>query len=515
MEFLCEKDAPRVSTTGGAVRGYRHNGLDIFKGIPYAKARRFHAPEPARWEGTFDATSYGCVCPLLRMSRPAGELLVPHRYWVQDEDCQNLNIWTPACDAAARPVLVWLHGGGYTDGSSIEQLAYEGGALARAGGCVVVSLNHRLNVLGYLDLSDFGPAYENSGNAGGEDIIAALRWVRDNIAAFGGDPGNVTVFGQSGGGGKVTTLLQTPAADGLYHKVMIQSGILPTLLPDAQGSGRPCAEALLKELGLSGIGALETVPYAQLAAAYNTVAPALAAKGVNVGGRPQRGRHYLGDPLEVGFRPETLPVPLVAGSVFGEFVAFTGLGLDRAHMTQAQGAAFVEQMFGPEAAARLIPLFAAAYPGRNPADLVFADTVCRLPTLDYLRRRAAAGGRVYGYLFALDFPLEGGRVAWHCADIPFFFHNTDLVPSAQIPGVTQRLQEEMSGALLAFARTGSPNGAGLPRWPATTAETDVTMLYGERSRAAENFDRAFVQALAPYAAGLGRRIREGGVQMQH
>ena len=208
-------------------------------------------------------------------------------------------------------------------------------------------------------------------------------------------------------------------------------------------------------------------------------------------------------------------MPLVAGSVFGEFVAFTGLGLDRAHMTQAQGAAFVEQMFGPEAAARLIPLFAAAYPGRNPADLVFADTVCRLPTLDYLRRRAAAGGRVYGYLFALDFPLEGGRVAWHCADIPFFFHNTDLVPSAQIPGVTQRLQEEMSGALLAFARTGSPNGAGLPRWPATTAETDVTMLYGERSRAAENFDRAFVQALAPYAAELGRRIREGGVQMQH
>ena len=141
----------------------------------------------------------------------------------------------------------------------------------------------------------------------------------------------------------------------------------------------------------------------------------------------------------------------------------------------------MEQLFGPEAAARLIPLFAAAYPGPQPADLVFADTVCRLADAGLLRRRAAAGGRVYGYLFALDFPLEGGRVAWHCADIPFFFHNTNLVPSAQIPGVTQRLQEEMSGALLAFARTGSPNGAGLPRWPATTAETDVTMLYGERS----------------------------------
>lgn len=145
--FSCSVDAPLVRTTGGSVRGYRFDGLDIFKGIPYAKARRFHAPEPAVWDSVLDATSYGYVCPLLEMPKPNGEMLVPHRYWLMDEARQNLNIWTPALDDAHRPVLVWLHGGGYFAGSSIEQIAYEGENMARLGDCVVVSINHRLNIL--------------------------------------------------------------------------------------------------------------------------------------------------------------------------------------------------------------------------------------------------------------------------------------------------------------------------------------------------------------------------------
>lgn len=310
--FSCSADAPLVRTTGGSVRGYRFDGLDIFKGIPYAKARRFHAPEPAMWDGVLDATSYGYVCPLLEMPKPNGEMLVPHRYWLMNEACQNLNIWTPALDDAHRPVLVWLHGGGYFAGSSIEQIAYEGENMARLGDCVVVSINHRLNILGYLDLSDFGVEYANSGNAGGDDIIAALRWVRDNIAAFGGDPGNVTVFGQSGGGAKVTTLLQTPAADGLFHKGIVMSGVLGRLA-DCTGSGRDCAEALMAELGAADIAALETIPYAALAAAYNKVAPALKAAGKNTGCAPHPNAFYLGDPLENAFRPETARIPPSGG----------------------------------------------------------------------------------------------------------------------------------------------------------------------------------------------------------
>ena len=377
--FSCSADAPLVRTTGGSVRGYRFDGLDIFKGIPYAKARRFHAPEPAVWDGVLDSTSYGYVCPLLEMPKPNGEMLVPHRYWLMDEACQNLNIWTPALDDAHRPVLVWLHGGGYFAGSSIEQIAYEGENMARLGDCVVVSINHRLNILGYLDLSDFGAEYANSGNAGGDDIIAALRWVRDNIAAFGGDPGNVTMFGQSGGGAKVTTLLQTPAADGLFHKGIVMSGVLGRLA-DCTGSGRDCAEALMAELGAADIAALETVPYAALAAAYNKVAPALKAAGKNT-----------------------------------------------------------------------------------------------------------------------------GRAPWHCSDIPFVFHNTELVPSANISGVTPQLEQQIFDAVLAFARTGNPQHSGIPTWPASTPQQENTMLFDSATRLAPNHDKALIAAALPAISALMAR----------
>ena len=193
IRSFCSAASPLVETVQGPVRGYREGEVEVFKGIPYGRAGRFRAPEPVPgWREPLDATSYGFVCPLLSMEKPAGELLVPHRYWVQNEDCLNLNVWTPG-GGGKRPVLVWLHGGGYFAGSSIEQVAYEGGNMARLGDCVVVSLNHRLNILGYFDLSDFGAAYEHSGNAGGEDIVLALRWVRENIAAFGGDAEKITM----------------------------------------------------------------------------------------------------------------------------------------------------------------------------------------------------------------------------------------------------------------------------------------------------------------------------------
>ena len=157
ISFRSDSKTALVSTTGGTVRGYEYNGLSIFKGIPYAKARRFHSPEPAdKFDGVFDAASYGYVCPLMTNDRPGGELYVPHRFWPMDEDCLNLNIWTPGLDDRARPVLVWLHGGGFEAGSSIEQAAYDGANMAQLGNAVVVTINHRLNILGYFDLSDFG-----------------------------------------------------------------------------------------------------------------------------------------------------------------------------------------------------------------------------------------------------------------------------------------------------------------------------------------------------------------------
>lgn len=485
--------APLVETAAGPVRGYHDRGLDIFKGIPYGRARRFRAPEPVPpWKEPLDATSYGCVCPLLSMDRPGGELRVPHRYWVQDEDCLNLNLWTPGCGEGRRPVLVWLHGGGYFAGSSIEQVAYEGENMARLGDCVVVSINHRLNILGYLDLSEFGPEYENSGNAGGDDIILVLRWVRENVAAFGGDPDCVTVFGQSGGGAKVTTLLQSPAADGLYHRGVIMSGVVGPVLADAEGSARECAEAMMAELGVKTVPEMEEVPYVRLAEAYNKVSPPLKAQGKSVGCTPCPNRFYLGDPMTngSGFRPETVKVPLLVGTVFAEFLGFMS------------GAAAPKDA-DPEMP--LLPLFHQAYPGRRDGDLLALDTIFRAPAIRYIRRRAAGGGAVYSYFFEQDFPLDGGAVAWHCADIPFFFHNAELVPVCHFPGASE-LEARMFRALMDFARTGEPG------WAASTPEEEYTMLFGPDSHLAVNHDHALIDALEPMTA---KRMQRMQGQIQH
>ena len=224
--FVCSKTDPVVETKAGKVRGFRLNTTYAFHGIHYAEADRFQMPQPVKpWKGIKNALAYGYVCPLLKQDEPNMEVLVPHRYWPQDEHCQNLNVWTQSLDPGAKkPVMVWLHGGGFSAGSAIEHVAYEGDHLSEFGDVVVVSVNHRLNILGYLDLSPFGEKYKNSANAGNADMVAALQWVHDNIAAFGGDPENVTIFGQSGGGMKVATLMNT-----LKERTEAVKGIVDTI----------------------------------------------------------------------------------------------------------------------------------------------------------------------------------------------------------------------------------------------------------------------------------------------
>ncbi|MBR3060718.1 MAG: carboxylesterase family protein [Oscillospiraceae bacterium] len=195
-DFRCSADTV-AKTADGLLRGFFLDGLYIFQGVKYADAGRFQAPAPVKpWEGIREATNYGYICPVANEPMPTGELLIPHRFWPSNEHCQYLNIWTPSLERGAKkPVIVWLHGGGYSSGSSIEQVAYEGDALAEYADAVVVTLNHRLNILGFLDMSSFGEKYRNSVNAGMADIVEALRWVKRNIAAFGGDPENVTLIG--------------------------------------------------------------------------------------------------------------------------------------------------------------------------------------------------------------------------------------------------------------------------------------------------------------------------------
>lgn len=505
-----------VATDKGKVKGYSCNGLSIFKGIPYAKAKRFHAPEPAdAWEGVLDATSYGYVCPLLDIGKPSGEMLVPHRYWVMDENCQNLNVWTPGCDGAKRPVMVWLHGGGYEAGSAIEQVAYEGENMSRLGQVVVVSVNHRLNVLGYCDLSDFGEEYANSGNAGTDDIVAALVWIRENIEAFGGDPGNVTVFGQSGGGAKVTTLLQTPAADGLFAKGINMSGVVGPILADGKGSGRELAEAMMQDLGISSVREMEEVPYARLAESYKKARNVLRPQGKYVGGSPFLNKYYAGDPVANGFRRETAHIPLMVGSVFGEFGGFMPEQHDRSRMTAEDGARAVTEALGEEAAREVLEPFAKAYPGRNPVDVLLLDCIFRQPEIDYIRVRSGLNQSTWSYLFEQDFNIDGGRVAWHCSDIPYFFHNTELVANTQMDGV-EKLEEQIFKSVMAFAHTGNPNNDTIPEWKPSTPESEYTMLFSGDTKVAVNHDHALIPPAAKYIGeNLIKMMFSGKTQIQH
>ena len=241
-----------VKIHSGQLIGAKEDGIYEYLGVPYAQAERFMPPKDVTpWEGLRPAVTHGENCFIPMMKGVAGdELFNPHRYMPMSENCQFANVWTPGvADGQKRPVMVWIHGGGFTNGSGIELTSYDGHNLSKTGDVVVVTLNHRLNVLGFLDLSAYGEKYKNSGNASLEDLVAALRWVNKNAEAFGGDPGNVTIFGQSGGGYKVRALMGTPSARGLFHKAIVQSGSRVDSVTD-QASSRKVAELTLANLGI-------------------------------------------------------------------------------------------------------------------------------------------------------------------------------------------------------------------------------------------------------------------------
>lgn len=490
-KFICSATEPIVRTKAGRIRGFIIDGTYTFHGIKYADAKRFQKPEEvAPWEGVKDALSYGYVCPMLSQDVPTGEIMVPHRYWPKDENCQYLNIWTQSIDREAKkPVMVWLHGGGFVAGSSIEQAAYDGENMSRYGDVVVVSINHRLNILGYLDLSAFGEKYANSANAGNADIVASLEWIRDNIENFGGDPENVTIFGQSGGGMKVWTLMQTPAADGLFHKGVIQSGLIDGFLygPDVDGTG--IVNAMLADLGFEEGDAekLETVPYDRLAAAYNKVAPALAREGNYVGCNPVPNEFYLGDPRVVGFTDHAKTIPVMIGTVLGEFAFGPGVP-GKYSLSEAKITPMIAGKYG-DASEELISLFKKAYPDKNLSDLLVLDSLFRAPTIDFVKKKAVhKEAPTFSYLFAYEFPYDDGKPAWHCSEIPFVFHNTDKVLICNEPGISDKLEEQVFGAWIHFARYGNPNLPALPNWPACEEGEEAVMVFDKKCEVRYNFD---------------------------
>ena len=503
-KFVCSETEPIVTTPKGKIRGFIQDGIYTFHGIKYANAQRWHMPEEVEaWDGVKDALNYGFTCPTNGNPAPTSEIYITHRFWPENEHCQYLNIWTKSIDSSAKkPVVVWLHGGGYANGSSIEQAAYEGDQLAEHGDVVVVTLNHRLNILGCLDLTSFGEEYHNSPNLTIADLVVALKWVHDNISAFGGDPDNVTIFGQSGGGGKVCCLLQTPAAEGLFHKALMMSGGAGTMSRE-EYDHRPVVLEMMKMLHIEDedIKKLEKVPYTQLIWAYNHAAYKL---NTPLNWAPKANDWYIGHPIDVGFSNYAKKVPLIVSSVYGEMTMNNKLLEDGVEPTEENKMAALKKLYGDHTD-EVIASFHEAYPNKDISQIVKVDRMARPGIIKFMNKHAdecSAPG--YSFNLAVDFPLFGISQAWHCADIPYIFHNIDRVPCYGFGEVSDRLQDEMSGALVSFAYTGDPNHEGMAQWRPYTKDDKATMVFDAKSECKAAYDEKLLDNIEKYGPEFKR-----------
>ena len=502
--------APIVEIATGKLRGAASAGIYSFKGIPYGGSTggrgRFMPPEPPHpWPGVREALAYAgraWQLPNRPKRRPVLEtLLGPADTTQEGEDCLTLNVWTPGLgDGAKRPVMVWLHGGAFGYGSG-NRAVTDGANLARRGDVVVVSVNHRLNIFGFLHLADLGgPAWAHSGNAGMLDIIAALRWVRDNSAVFGGDPGNITIFGESGGGGKVSVLLAMPAACGLFHRAVIQSGA--AIRVSTRERANALAEAVLKELGVGHheCERLQTVPAERLLAA---IAP--ASRAVGRSRWPLLDRYDFGPVVDGSDLPQhpaepeapaiSDGIPLMIGGTKEESAFF--LADDDAMwngtLTEEELRRRVAAVAGDKTD-ELLAAYRAAMPQASPGDrLIAALTGSNFWVRTVLlAERYAARRRAPVYMYSLDWqsPAHEGRVkAHHAMDLPFVFDNTEVADTTVgAPGASE-LSARILATWIAFARTGVPDNPAIPDWPAYTAKDRDTMVFDTHCRVVRDPDR--------------------------
>ena len=486
---------PVVQTDTGSVQGLEQGGIDAFLGVRYAAPPlgelRFQPPEkPAAWEGVADATGYGAPCMQLYSASGPTESEMTRRIQaifptsteakMDNEDCLFLNVWTPAAgDGKKRPVMVWFHGGGYAYGSG-NWPAYNGRNLAEKGDVVVVTVNHRLNAFGYLNLAEkFGEDFAASGNVGNLDLVRSLEWVRDNIAAFGGDPENVTIMGESGGGSKVSHLMAMPAADGLFDKAVIQSG--PGVFSGKPAEAADYAAKILDAAGVETLEDLRNVRSDEIVEAVRKATPAGSAMGRGpqfgsiadgtiiprdpfLPAAPEQARDI---PVLIGYNKDEMTLFLAAQPWFGRLTEGT---LDA--MTGAMG----------EQAVAAVAAYRKRYPDYSPTHLAAIAMGTRFVRGTYLladQQAKTASAPVYVYRLTWETPIGGGMLRTpHTLDIPLMFDNAK--ESAALVGTgedAQTMADMMSDAWIAFAKTGTPSSALLPEWkPYTPSARNVMEL---------------------------------------
>jgi para-nitrobenzyl esterase len=484
-----------ADTAFGKVRGVDVDGVKVFKGVPYgastAGQNRFMPPaDPAKWTGVRDALAYGPSAPQTEpgVRRTTSALAVAAAGLpAESEDCLVLNIWTPAVgDGRKRPVMVWCHGGGFATGSGSSPVT-DGANLARRGDVVVVTVNHRLNVLGFTFLEEpGGPEFAASGDVGMLDLVHALQWVRENIARFGGDPNTVTIFGQSGGGRKVATLLAMPGAHGLFHRAIIESGATIKLVEREQGT-RVAGELLKKlELKKDQVRQLQSLPVERIMSAYFAVVRSMGVDQMTQGFSPTvDGKLVPQHPFHPMASAVSADVPLMLGSTRTELTSSAdaaAFSLSEDGMRQR-----IRGLVG-EQAGSIIDVYRKANPGATPSDIYFliaSDYRYSAPVMKIAERRAALGkGSVYLYYFRWETPVDGGRLkSPHTIEIPFAFDNIGVATRLTGGGPeAMALADKVSDAWIAFARTGNPNTSKLPRWPAFNPADRPTMVFNNESK---------------------------------
>jgi para-nitrobenzyl esterase len=510
---------PIVSLKSGKLRGLREGKTSSFLGIRYAEAERFGQPKPVQpWTGIKNAQVWGAVCPSPEQSTVSSdELVFPHRYFIAHENCQFLNVWTQnLTPATKKPVMVWMHGGGFTNGSSMESYAYDGRTLSEFGDVVVVSVNHRLNILGTLDLSAYGAEYANSRQTGMADLVAALRWVQDNVANFGGDPGNVMIFGQSGGGGKVVRLMHMPDAKGLFHRVSAQSGgnnnYRGSDVAASIKAQQTIAAHVLKQLNLTGsqIDKLKAVPYVDLIRA-GTAALRSAAQELNVA---NLGWNPIADDEYVmrEFCDWADSIPLVVGSVFSEMQGTLTRGDGRKNeWSQKEIDDQLSTVFGDKKA-DVVAEFKQAFPRKKVQDVLYYAGGSRPGVKTLLARKLEKSKvPVYNYVFAWEYPINGGITSFHCSELAFCFHALSVPQIKTATGggaAAMALQDKVAQAWVNFAKSGNPSQPSL-EWKAYTKESPQAMVFDTVSQSVPLHDDKLV-SLLPAPAGRGGGPGRGG-----
>ena len=466
---------PVAETKAGKVRGAVINKVNAFKGISYgastAGANRFMPPQkPKPWTGIKDALDWGPEAPQGPHTE-IPEVLATVPKGTISEDCLHLNVWTNGLKGK-RPVMVWFHGGGFTSGNGSYTM-YDGANMARKHEVVTVTINHRLNSFGFLYLAEIGGAkFAQASNAGMLDGIAALEWVRDNIANFGGDPSNVTIFGQSGGAGKVSTLLAMPPAKGLFHRAIVQSGA--NLRGVAPTDATKTARTLMAALKVNTAEDLQKVPMDQL------VTATLNTRGLSLA-PVKDGKSLPGDPFNPTAPEMAVDVPVIVGTTQFEVNFFPTTNLNPINDAVLHTAVQQATRASDADVDKLIAVYRKGRPKATNVDLsqIVASDNFRAQVITETELKAAQKAPVYSYYFTWPSPVHEGKLkAFHTLEIPFVLANVDEAKSMTGDGADRYpLQDKMSAAWAAFARTGNPNHKGLPTWPAFKSATRATMVF--------------------------------------